>query len=65
MPVIVGPSPARAVTLDLEPDAPGSLTMEPPGVLLHQIGPHGLRTHLSFVGDHPGPYPFVGFDPRV
>jgi 3',5'-cyclic AMP phosphodiesterase CpdA len=65
VPVIVGPSPAHAVTLDLDPDAPGSLTMEPPGVLLHQIGPHGLRTHLSLIGDHPGPYPFAGFDPGV
>ena len=62
-PVIVGPSPAHAVTLDLDPDAPASLTMEPPGVLLHEVGPHGLRTHLSFIGDHPGPYPFTGFDP--
>lgn len=65
IPVIVGPSPAHAVTLDLRPDAPASLTMEPPAVLLHEIGPHGLRTHLSHVGDHPGPFPFAGFDPGV
>ena len=63
VPVIVGPSPAHAVTLDLGRDAPASLTMEPPGVLLHEVGPHGLRTHLSFIGDHPGPHPFTGFDP--
>jgi 3',5'-cyclic AMP phosphodiesterase CpdA len=63
VPVIVGPSPAHAVTLDLHPDAPATLTMEPPGVLLHEVGPTGLRTHLSFVGAHPGPYPFGGVDP--
>jgi 3',5'-cyclic AMP phosphodiesterase CpdA len=62
-PVIVAPSPAHAVTLDLDPEAPASLTLEPPGVLLHEIGAHGLRTHLSFIGDHPGPHPFAGFDP--
>ena len=61
--MIVGPSAAHAVTLDLERDSPASLTMEPPGVLLHEVGPHGLRTHLSFIGDYRGPHPFTGFDP--
>ena len=65
IPVIVGPGPAHAVSLDLGADAPASLTMEPPGVLLHEIGAHGLRTHLSFIGTFPGPYPFTGFDPGV
>lgn len=65
IPVIVGPSPAHAVTFDLRPDAPASLTMDPPGVLLHEIGPHGLRTHLSHLGDYPGPHPFASFDPGV
>lgn len=63
VPVIVGPAPAHAVTLALGADAPATLTMEPPGILLHQIGPHGLRTHLSFIGAYPGPYPFAGFEP--
>ena len=65
VPVVVAPSAAHAVTLDLDQQAGGTFTMEPPGVLLHDIGVHGLRTHISPIGTHPGPYPFAGFDPGI
>lgn len=63
VPVLIAPSPAHAVSLDLGPDAPATFHMEPPGILLHEVGDGGVLTHLSFVGDHAGPYPFSGFVP--
>jgi len=65
IPVIVGPSPAHAVTLDLAPDAPSTFHLEPPAVLLHTVGSAGLVTHTSFIGAHPGPYPFFAPDKRL
>ena len=62
VPVLVAPSPAHAVSLDLAPDAPATFHMEPPGILLHETGSGGVLTHLSFIGKHPGPHPFSGFD---
>lgn len=59
-PVIVAPSAAHAVSLDIRPDAPSSFHIEPPGVLLHVIGHGVLTTHLSLIGGWPGPYPFFG-----
>ena len=64
VPVLVAPSPAHAVSFDLAPEAPATFHMEPPGVLLHGVMGDGVLTHLSFVGGHPGPYPFTGFDPN-
>ena len=63
VPVVVAPSPAHAVTLDLAPDGPASFRMEPPGMLLHDVRGHELVTHLSPIGGFPGPFPFEGFDP--
>lgn len=55
----VAPSTAHQATLDLSPDAPLMYSMEPPAVALHQWRPGtGLVTHLSYVGDYAGPYPF-------
>ncbi len=65
IPVIVGPSPAHAVTLDLAPDAPSTFHLEPPAILLHAVGSAGLVTHTSFIGAHPGPYPFFAPDKRL
>jgi hypothetical protein len=57
--VTTAPSSAHQVHLDLR--RPGALgwVLEPPACLLHlwQEGV-GLVTHLSHVGDFPGPYPF-------
>jgi 3',5'-cyclic AMP phosphodiesterase CpdA len=55
----VAPSTAHQATLDLAPDAPLMYSMEPPAVALHQWRPGaGLVTHLSYVGEYDGPYPF-------
>lgn len=64
-PVIVAPSAAHAVSLDLHPDAPSTFHLEPPGVLLHTIDGGVLTTHLSLIGRLPGPYPFFGADSRL
>jgi len=58
--VQVAPSVAHQVTLDLKPDAEGSLIMEPPAYLLHRWTPeNGLVSHQAYVGTYPGPYPFT------
>jgi 3',5'-cyclic-AMP phosphodiesterase len=55
----VAPSTAHQATLDLAPDAPLMYSMDPPAVALHLWQPGaGLVTHLSYVGDYDGPYPF-------
>jgi 3',5'-cyclic AMP phosphodiesterase CpdA len=55
----VAPSTAHQATLDLAPDAPLMYSMEPPAVTLHQWRPGaGLVTHLSYIGEYDGPYPF-------
>jgi Icc protein len=55
----IAPSTAHQATLDLAPDAPLMYSMEPPAIALHQWRPGaGLVTHLSYVGDFDGPYPF-------
>ena len=34
--------------------------MEPPAYLLHQITPGtGFVTHMAYVENYPGPYPFL------
>lgn len=56
---VVAPSTAHQATLDLRAGAPMSLTMEPPGVMLHRWTPGaGLVTHTSPVGTWRGPEPF-------
>lgn len=55
----VAPSTAHQATLDLATDAPLMFTMDPPAVALHQWrAGTGLVTHLSYIGDYDGPYPF-------
>ncbi len=53
------PGPAHQVALDLAPDAADDFVMEPPAYALHAYTPDtGLISHMAFVGDFPGPYPF-------
>ena len=55
----VAPSTAHQATLDLRADAPLMYSMDPPAVALHQWrSGTGLVTHLSYIGDYDGPYPF-------
>lgn len=60
----IGPAPAHAVSLALDPDGPPTFHLEPPSIHLHQFSPSSgmLVTHQSFIGTYPGPYPFFGPD---
>ncbi|MDP2737483.1 MAG: hypothetical protein Q8O82_01955 [Pseudorhodobacter sp.] len=55
----IAPSVAHQVTLDLTPDDPGSMIMEPPAFLLHLWHKEALITHQAYVEAAPGPFPFV------
>ncbi len=56
----IAPSTAHQATLDLRLGARLSMTMEPPGLALHQWRPGtGLVTHVSYVGEFEGPRPFA------
>jgi Icc protein len=51
--VISSPSTAHQVALDLAPDAPLTLALEPAGWLIHAWGPGlPLVSHLALAGDH-------------
>ncbi len=53
------PGPAHQVTLDLDPEAASTFTMEPPGFRVHAWTPEtGVVTHLAASGRFEGPYPF-------
>ncbi|TXL77652.1 phosphodiesterase [Vineibacter terrae] len=53
------PSTAHQLTLDLDPAAPLTFGFEPPAASLYQWRPGtGLVSHLSYIGDYGGPYPF-------
>ncbi|WP_461538199.1 phosphodiesterase [Spongorhabdus nitratireducens] len=56
--VVIAQSPAHAVTLDISADAESSFVMEPPAVQLIRYENNELVTHLSFVGEFSGPWPF-------
>ena len=52
-------STAHQVCLDLRPDAPDNFTMEPPSFVIHRWTPtNGLISHLGYIGDYAGPFPF-------
>ncbi len=53
------PGPAHQVTLDLDPEAASTFTMDPPGFRVHAWTPAtGVVTHLAASGRFEGPYPF-------
>lgn len=55
----IAPSPSHSCVLDLRPDASHDLVMEPPACELHLWRPDtGLISHLSYIGDYGGRYPF-------
>ena len=58
----IGPSPVHSVALDLNPGGPSAFRLEPRTIkLLYWDGTH-LIGHLSFIGEHDGPYPFFDED---
>jgi len=57
----VAPSTAHQVTLDLREGVASSFDLEPPAFHVHcWIPGAGIVTHQAYVGNFPGPYPFVG-----
>lgn len=53
------PSTAHQVALDLTDSAPAEFVMEPPAYFLHHFTPEaGVVTHLAYVENYPGPFPF-------
>ncbi|KAA3631867.1 MAG: phosphodiesterase [Proteobacteria bacterium] len=56
--VAIAPSASHYVALDLGNDSPREFFLEPPSVFLHYWNEGSLVTHLSFVGEFDGPYPF-------
>ena len=56
---MTAPSTAHQVTLDLAADAASTFMLEPPGFLIHAWSPPAaLVTHVAFIGDFAGPFPF-------
>jgi Icc protein len=52
-------SPSHQIALDLDPEAPARLVLEPPAYRLHLWSPGpGVVTHTVYVGAYPGPYLF-------
>ncbi len=57
-PVVVAPSTSHQLALDLRPDAPLALQLEPPMIGLYRWTPQdGLACHFSHVLPFDGPYP--------
>ena len=55
----VGPSPAHAIALDLDPAAAAGFRLEPPMLRLFRFAGGALASHLAFVDEAPGPFPFA------
>ena len=59
----IAPSPSHSVAFDLSEDAPHDFLLEPPACALHYWRPDtGLISHLTFIEDCEGPYPFCAED---
>lgn len=59
VPVLLAPSSAHQITLDLQAEAPLTFSLEPPKIVLHDWkADTGLVTHYAYVDEFPGPYPF-------
>jgi Icc protein len=56
---LIAPSAAHQVELALVPGTPGAFVMEPAAFLVHRWDGSSLVSHLAYVEDFDGPYPFV------
>ena len=57
-PVVVAPSTSHQLALDLRPDAPLAMQLEPPMIGLYRWTPaDGMACHFSYVQAFDGPYP--------
>jgi 3',5'-cyclic AMP phosphodiesterase CpdA len=62
----IGPSPSHAVALDLGPDSPAHLVLEPPACqLLVFTAERRIVGHLTYIGSYEGPHPFFGDDGQL
>ena len=60
----IAPSVAHQVELELDPQAMGAFLFEPPAFQLHRwTATDGIVSHMAYVDQYPGPYPFVN-DPE-
>ncbi len=56
----IAPSIAHQVALDLDPAGPSAFVMEPAAFQLHHVDAGGeVVSHIAYVEDFPGPFPFV------
>ncbi len=61
--VSIAPNGAHSVTLDLSKNGAASFSMDPPSVRLFFVTPVGsVVSHLSFIGNFDGPFPFYAAD---
>jgi len=59
VPVVVAPSVAHQIELDLRIDAPLQYRLEPPAIALHHCQPgRPMVSHIRYVQAFPGPWPF-------
>lgn len=63
--VLIAPSVAHQVALDLTPEGPDCFTLEPPGYYLHRWDGTCLVTHTVVVGAFAGSYPFRNAQGRL
>lgn len=62
MTVTIAPSSSHYVALDTRDNGPADWMLEPPAVQLHRWHNQTLTSHLSFIGQFVGPYPFFDAD---
>ncbi|MCF4173046.1 phosphodiesterase [Vibrio sp. McD22-P3] len=65
IPVWVGPSHSHSVTLDLEPNAPSSFSLEPRAIQLLKFENDSVVSHISYIEDSDGPHPFFDEQGRL
>lgn len=69
VPCMIAPAPAHSMTLDMNPNADPTFTLEPGAVTVHQSDstprPSALISYLSYIGQFKGPYPFFGEDAAI
>ncbi|MDR9828265.1 phosphodiesterase [Vibrio sp. FNV 38] len=58
IPVWVGPSHSHSVTLDLNPGAASSFSLEPNAIQLIKFQAESVVSHISYINDSEGPFAF-------
>ncbi|CCN37015.1 putative Metallo-dependent phosphatase [Vibrio nigripulchritudo SO65] len=58
LPVWVGPSHSHSVALDFDKEGIPSFQLEPKAIRLFKLDEQGIVGHISYIGQHEGPFPF-------